>query len=117
MEKLGGERTHLARQRNVLANERTFTAWVRMGLAAVVAGLGIARLLGSEGGVWMAHAIGATLILTGGGIYIIAFWRYCETCRRAEWEGMRATPLWVMTILIAALLLSTLLAFILLLQW
>ena len=72
---LAVERTDLARQRNLLANERTFSAWVRTGLAAVVAGLGIARLLDSGEWMWMARVIGAILILTSGGIYVIAFRR------------------------------------------
>ncbi|MGA9350666.1 MAG: hypothetical protein WBW48_17935 [Anaerolineae bacterium] len=64
----------------------------------------------------MARAIGAILILTGGGIYVIAFRRYCWACRLVEQEGMRATPIWLMSILIAALILSTLLVFVLLFQ-
>ena len=116
-ETLAVERTDLARQRNLLANERTFSAWVRTGLAAVVAGLGIARLLDSGEWLWMARAIGVILILTGGGIYVIAFRRYCQACRFVEQEGTRATPIWLMSILIVALILSSLLALVLLFQW
>jgi len=52
---LAEERTDLARQRNLLANERTFSAWLRTGLAAVIAGLGIARLLGPGSELWAAR--------------------------------------------------------------
>ena len=116
-ETLAVERTDLARQRNLLANERTFSAWVRTGLAAVVAGLGIARLLDSGEWMWMARAIGVILILTGGGIYVIAFRRYCWACGLVEQEGMKTTPVWLMIIVVAALLLSSLLALVLLFQW
>jgi putative membrane protein len=116
-ETLAVERTDLARQRNLLANERTFSAWVRTGLAAVVAGLGIARLLSAGEWMWMARVIGVILILTGGGIYVIAFRRYCQACRLVEQEGTRATPIWLMSILIVALILSSLLALVLLFQW
>lgn len=57
-EKLARERTDLARQRNLLANERTFSAWLRTGLSAMVAGLGIARLLGSGGSLLIARSSG-----------------------------------------------------------
>jgi putative membrane protein len=46
------ERTDLARQRNLLANERTHRAWLWTGLAAVVAGLGIAHLPDASGRLW-----------------------------------------------------------------
>jgi putative membrane protein len=115
-EGLARERTDLAQQRNLLANERTFSAWLRTGLSAVVAGLGIARLLDYSGMLWIARAIGAILILTGGGIYAIALWRYCQDCRHPAREGVRTTPIWLMTILVAALLLSALLAFVWLFQ-
>jgi uncharacterized membrane protein YidH (DUF202 family) len=83
----------------------------------VVAGLGIARLLSAGEWMWMARVIGVILILTGGGIYVIAFRRYCQACRLVEQEGTRATPIWLMSILVAALLLSSLLALVLLFQW
>lgn len=57
-EKLARERTDLARQRNLLANERTFSAWLRTGLSAMVAGLGIARLLRSGGSLLIARSSG-----------------------------------------------------------
>ncbi len=115
-EKSALERTDLARQRNLLANERTFSAWLRTGLSAVVAGLGIARLLGSGGSLLIAHSIGVILVLTGGGIYVLAFWRYDQVSRSLEQENMRAIPTRLLNILLAALLLSGVLAFVLLFQ-
>jgi len=115
-EKSARERTDLARQRNLLANERTFSAWLRTGLSAVVAGLGIARLLGSGGSLPIAHSIGVILVLIGGGIYVLAFWRYAQVSRSLEQENMRAIPTRLLNILLAALLLSGVLAFVLLFQ-
>lgn len=115
-DKLARERTDLAQQRNVLANERTLSAWLRTGLAAMVTGLGIARLLGSGGSLLIARSIGAILILTGGAIYIIALRHYCSICQRLEQENMRAMPNWLLNALVAAFLLSSLLAFVLVFQ-
>ena len=85
------DRTDLARQRNLLANERTFSAWLRTGLSAVVAGLAIARLLGSVDSLLVARSIGVILVLTGGGIYVLAFWRYGQVSRSLEQENMSRT--------------------------
>jgi len=38
-------RTEFAEDRSVLANERTYTAWMRTGFAALVSGLAVLRLL------------------------------------------------------------------------
>lgn len=115
-EKLARERTDLARQRNLLANERTFSAWLRTGLSAVVAGLGIARLLGSGDSLLVARSIGVILVLTGGGIYVLAFWRHGQVSRSLEQDNMRAIPTRLLNILLASLLLSSVLAFVLLFQ-
>ena len=40
--------------------------------------------------------VGAVLILTGGGVYVIAFWGYCQVCRRLEQESIKTTPLVVL---------------------
>jgi putative membrane protein len=111
VEQLAEERTQWALERTLLANERTFSAWLRTGLAAVVAGLGIAHFLDLGTLQLMADAIGAILILTGGGIYFIAYWRYRGAHRKLEQEGMTVIPIWLPSVLIAALLLSAGLAF------
>ncbi|HUW11068.1 MAG TPA: DUF202 domain-containing protein, partial [Anaerolineae bacterium] len=102
-------------ERTLLANERTFSAWLRTGLAAVLAGLGIARLLRFGRWQWVADVIGAILILTGGGIYLTAYWRYRHGHRKLKLEGIAVTPIWLPSVLSAALLLSAGLALFLLL--
>ena len=41
-----------------LANERTYLAWLRTGLALVAAGLGAERILPAEGIIWARQVIG-----------------------------------------------------------
>lgn len=111
---LARERTDWARQRNLLANERTFSAWLRTGLAALAAGLGIAKLLGSMGWPGMTRAIGAILVVASALIYILGFWRYYNVNVQLVERKLRVTSLWLLTVLTLGLLLSDVLAFILL---
>ena len=110
---LAVRRTELAEQRTVMASERTFSAWVRTGLAAVAAGVGVGRLLDFGAVEWLAKIVSAILILTGAGIYVIAFMHYREETRRLKRTSSAITPPWVQWLLGAALLLSALLALVL----
>lgn len=65
--------------RFTFANERTFLAWSRTGLALIVAGLGIVQLLPPFPGVpWGRHLIGVPLIVLGA---IVAVAGYIEWVR------------------------------------
>ncbi len=112
--KLAQVRTEEAIQRSMLANERTFSAWLRTGLAAVIAGLGISRFLGAGNYSWIAPAIGASLILVGGGIYMLAFWSYRQAYHKMRIMDFARIPLWLLSIIVVVLLLSALLSFLLL---
>jgi putative membrane protein len=48
-----------------LANERTYLAWLRTGLALVAVGVAAERILPAEGIIWARQLIGVTLILAG----------------------------------------------------
>ncbi|NIA01327.1 MAG: DUF202 domain-containing protein [Planctomycetia bacterium] len=66
----------LALDRTVLANERTYAAWIRTGLASLVTGLGVARFLSDSMPLWSTHTIAATLILFSANAFFLAAWRY-----------------------------------------
>ncbi|VAW20370.1 hypothetical protein MNBD_ALPHA12-99, partial [hydrothermal vent metagenome] len=53
----------LALDRTILANERTYQAWIRTGLALLVAGLGIFRFLQDELALWLLMSISMVLIV------------------------------------------------------
>ena len=48
-----------------LANERTYLAWLRTGLALVAVGVAAERVLPAEGLIWARQLIGVSLILAG----------------------------------------------------
>jgi putative membrane protein len=48
-----------------LANERTYLAWLRTGLALVALGVAAERVLPAEGIIWARQLVGITLILAG----------------------------------------------------
>src|SRR4029450_11553996 len=61
----GGSEEHRPDTQAELANERTYLAWRRTGLALVAAGLGAERILPAEGIIWARQVIGVSLILAG----------------------------------------------------
>jgi putative membrane protein len=57
-----GHRTDMQAE---LANERTYLAWLRTGLALVAVGVAAERVLPAEGIIWARQMVGVTLILAG----------------------------------------------------
>lgn len=72
--RLAEDRTEYAG--TVLANERTCSAWIRTGLAALAAGLAFVRFLGDELPAWIVHATAGILILCAIAAFGFAAWRY-----------------------------------------
>jgi putative membrane protein len=89
---MANERTDWALERTVLASERTFSAWLRTGMTAMEAGLGIARLLSSVTLPWLARAIGVLLIIAGATAFVVGVWRHQRITGKLEQEGMRGDP-------------------------
>lgn len=110
------ERTDWAEDRTLLAKERTFSAWGRTGLAAIAAGIGIARLLKSVESQWIATTVGILLILTGGMIFLLGFFSYRKALKKLEEQGVRGTSLWLIGLITLFLLLSTVFALILIFE-
>jgi putative membrane protein len=59
-----------------LANERTYLAWLRTGLALVAVGVAAEQLLPAKGIIWARQLIGVTLILAGVLTAGLARWRW-----------------------------------------
>lgn len=95
---------------------RTCSAWLRTGLAGVVAGLGIVRPMGETGMPWVSRAIGTIFILAGIMVFGMALWRYQKMSEELRFDGAKVTPVWLLLGLIAAMIVSAVLAVIPLFQ-
>lgn len=60
----------------ILANERTFAAWLRTGLASLATGLGVERFLGGVISDPVIRAISMSLLSFSVMVFILGAWRY-----------------------------------------
>jgi putative membrane protein len=111
---LAEERTTLARQRNILAVERTFSAWIRTGLSLNAVALIMPKLI--ETGRWLGieRIIGILLTLTAAVMYYVALWRYHVASDKLAKEGIEVTPHQWIDVMIVALIFCSLLSLLLL---
>lgn len=67
--------------RTHLANERTFLAWLRSGLAAMALGVAAAQLLDDHtwNGISLSRMLSVVLAVFGGLLVLIGRWRYRQT--------------------------------------
>jgi putative membrane protein len=72
----GEVRADYAEDRTLLANERTYAAWIRTGLAALVAGIAFERFIPGTIPAWSVRLIAVILILYSVACFYLAFWRY-----------------------------------------
>lgn len=79
-------RDRLAQIRTLLAAERTFSAWIRTGLAGVGGGLVIVKLIPFHQVAHQraAHTAGQLLVIWGAAIFIFAVVDYWTTYKRLE---------------------------------
>ena len=84
----------LALDRTVLANERTYQAWLRTGMAAFGAGLGIARFLKGSMPLPIIITIAIMLILFSAAAFLQAAWRYCHLHVHTVHLDVDAMPTW-----------------------
>ncbi len=122
---LAAKRTYLSACRAKvllnLANERTFSAWLRTGLALVVSGIAVSRFFFQEAFPWLARITGVFLILMGGAVYVIALLSYRKVLNWIDIGHPEAGPMPLNSvpiyILIIALLLSVVLSLLLILMF
>ena len=69
-------KTSLALDRTILANERTYAAWIRTGMAALISGLGVERFMYEALPIWGTHTIAVILIASSSVAFFLAAWRY-----------------------------------------
>lgn len=93
-----------------LAEERTFTSWMRMGLTMIGVGLAAAKLLPATPYDWLARLLGSILVVAGGGAFVIGFRTYHRSLEQLLEKGYDLTPLWAVGGVTAALVLAAVVA-------
>lgn len=109
-------RTAAALRRTVLANERTFSAWLRTGMAAIGVGMAGPKLLANGQARVVAIWMGIILILVGASVSILAASRYYKVARQLDPDTEDLTPPWMMIAIVAALMVVSILAIVLVLM-
>jgi putative membrane protein len=98
--------------RTVLANERTYAAWLRTGLAALAAGVAIEKFMVETMPEWGIRSIAMILIAFSALAFGLAGWRYTHLGIKLGNIDVRMVPAPVTTLLSALLVLCSVLAFI-----
>lgn len=91
-EKIAPARHDYAVDRTVLANERTYAAWIRTGLAALVAGIAVEKFLVDFMATWSLRSIAMILILFSAVAFCLAAWRYTHLGDRLLRTDVKAIP-------------------------
>lgn len=104
MEEAGkSERRAFAEDRTALANERTYSAWLRTGLGALASGAAVERVLGQQLPAWATKSVAAALIAAALASFWTGFWRYTHLGSRLGEAHVRRIPNWAALALTGAL--------------
>ncbi|MGI9483419.1 MAG: YidH family protein, partial [Hyphomicrobiales bacterium] len=68
----------LALDRTILANERTYAAWLRTGLCALAAGLAIEKFMIDVLPFWGIRMISVVLIVFSAVAFLLSAWRHAH---------------------------------------
>lgn len=93
------EKNSLALDRTVLANERTYQAWVRTGLAALISGLGIEKFMNDIEPVWPLLLVTIILLLFSAAAFLLSAWRYAHLHVRVANLDVDLMPVWIVKVM------------------
>ncbi len=108
--------TTLALDRTILANERTYAAWIRTGFAALATGLGVERFMLNTIPLWSIHLIATLLLLFSAASFLLAGWRYHHLRIKLENIDVDMVPMPVIRIISLTLAACSLIAIMVLLK-
>jgi len=101
-------RTDWAEDRTIMANERTFNAWLGTGLGGVGVAIGLKAVFGEFEPTWAAKAV-ASLFL---GFAILIYWsarrQACKTLQRLQEQDAETMPTKNYTLFATVLTIATL---------
>lgn len=109
-ERAGAEEEAYALDRTVLANERTYAAWIRTGLTALAAGVAIEKFMVDVIPAWGIRTIAVILIVFSAVAFFVAAWRYTHLGVRLGEADVKAVPEMLTTAVSVILILCSLLA-------
>lgn len=84
---------------SVLANERTYAAWTRTGLTALVTGLGVAKFLQGVLPLWLIPAIAMILFFCSAAFFFLAAWRYSHVGIRVKTTKVAGASTFILLVL------------------
>jgi putative membrane protein len=106
------EKTGYALDRTVLANERTYAAWLRTGIAALAAGVAIEKFMVQVLPEWGIRSIAIILIVFSGLAFGLAGWRYTHLGVKLDNIDVKMVPSIVTTLLSIFLVVCSIIALI-----
>lgn len=114
----GGVQERLAYDRTLLANERTFAAWLRTGLSVAAGGIAVAHLVPEPSRDSLAAlALGAVFVVVGIAIMAYGAHQAAKVAARLARERHEAPPRSARAQYLVTALVSVLLAAVLLFLW
>lgn len=97
---------------SVLANERTYAAWLRTGLTSLAGGLGIEKLIGGANPIWQVRTISSILIILSGACFLLAAWRYMHVGVRMVSTHVSGAPIALLCIMSVLFIIASIMAFV-----
>ena len=113
-------KTRLAIERTILANTRTFSAWLRTGISSVLAGFAIVKFMGdNENYQIFVSLIGILFVIIGILVFIFGYLEYRISCQKliVEDEQKLSVSLYVLLIITLGFILASLFIMVLLLLY
>ncbi len=83
---------------SILANERTYAAWIRTGLTSLATGLVVAKFLPGTISWHIVQIMTITLLLSSALSFYLAAWRYIHVSRRLETTKIFGAPIMLLAI-------------------
>lgn len=86
------QRTRWAEDRTVMANERSFNAWMGTGLGCVGVAIGLQAVFGAFDPTWAAKVVATIFLATSVVIYWVARRQACKTLQRLSDNDAESMP-------------------------